>query len=119
MNIEYREQLTAEEKEQVMSLEIFENGVEGSPEFYLALDGDIIIGAMQIVGNTILNLQARCGAPKGTGSALVKEMQEYCDYDGVIVRDAISEAVGFYTKMGFEVTRKDGMGQCDMVWWPE
>lgn len=121
MKVEYREQLTENEREQVMGLEIFENGIENeeTTEFYLALENGSVVGAMQIVGNLILNLQVKCGAPKGTGGALVRELQEYCDADGVKVRDAISEAVGFYQKMGFEVTRKDGVGQCDMVWWPE
>jgi len=112
--------LTKTELAQVMSLEIFEDGIEGSEELYLAIQNGAVVGAMQVIGgNTILNLQAACGAPAGTGSALVKSLQEYCGDDGVKIQDAISEAIGFYEKMGFEKTQERAAGQWDMIWWPE
>ncbi len=120
VEIQYTAQLTEKERDGILGLEFFEDGIENeeSTEFYLAKRDDDVIGAMQIIGNTVFNLQVADDAPKGVGSRLVRELQEYSGDDGVQVQDAISEAVGFYEKLGFEKTRERGAGQWDMIWYP-
>ena len=121
MKIQYTESLTKKEKADVLKMEIFENGIENesATEFYLAIHEGQVVGALQVIGNTIFNLQVSDSAPGGTGTALINELQEYCGDDGVKIQDAISEAIGFYEKMGFEKTQERAASQWDMIWWPE
>ena len=91
--------------------EMLDQALSHSLAIYVALDGDIVVGLIRLVGDGFSSVfvQDLIVLPsyqcQGIGSALMKEgLEDYKDvYQVQLVTEQTEKTLGFYRSMGFEI----------------
>lgn len=110
MNISYKLRDTVFTKEQGVPEELDDDGLDEISTHFLLFENNIPIGTARVFNDNDVAVIGRfCVLKeyrgKGAGILLIKEIIEYCKKQKFekIVLGAQEHAIGFYSKLGFEV----------------